>query len=141
MSRYRNNRFLSEYIKLDKECAVLLSIEGRGVTEYIARLSLLSDAEGKEQTLERLTKYRAYRNRLAHEVGALSTLSDVTREDVKWISEFIKKIRAHRDTLSRYERDRKKRSFGYKLGRALVITLISLTVIAAITVFAYLSLK
>jgi hypothetical protein len=104
------------------------------VSEYISRLSSLT-GDGTD-TLRRLTKYRTYRNRLAHEVGALSSLSEITREDVKWISRFIKKIRAKKDPISCYELDRKKRSFGYKFKRILIAALLAAILIIATIIYA-----
>ena len=73
-----------------------------GVTEYVNRLNNSRFAPGREEALPRLIRYRNIRNKIAHELGTLRKMNDVTRADLKWIRNFNKDITKRRDPISKY---------------------------------------
>ncbi len=102
MGRRLNERFLANYIELDKNCCEKFGIATGGVTEYINRLNNARFAPGREEALPRLVKYRNLRNKMAHELGSLRKMNDVTKADVTWIHKFDKDITKRRDPISSY---------------------------------------
>ena len=99
-----NERFLASYISLDKNCCEKFGIANGGVTEYINRLNNTRFAPGREEALPRLVRYRNIRNKMAHEIGSLRRVSEVTKLDLKWIRTFDKDITKSRDPISKYLR-------------------------------------
>ena len=104
MSKKINEVFLSEYIELDKNCCEKFGTSTGGVTEYINRLNNARFAPGRDDVLPRLVRYRNTRNKMAHEVGALTKSEEITKADVKWIRAFDKK----NDPISLYLRKARK---------------------------------
>jgi hypothetical protein len=102
MGRRLNERFLSSYIELDKNCCEKFGVATGGITEYINRLNNARFAPGREEALPRLVKYRNIRNRMAHEVGSLRKMNDVTKADITWIKKFDKDVARRRDPISSY---------------------------------------
>ncbi len=102
MGRRLNERFLANYIELDKNCCEKFGVATGGVTEYINRLNNARFAPGREEALPRLVKYRNLRNKMAHELGSLRKMNDVTKADVAWIHKFDKDITKRRDPISSY---------------------------------------
>ena len=102
MGRRLNERFLANYIELDKNCCEKFGVSTGGVTEYINRLNNARFAPGREEALPRLVKYRNLRNKMAHELGSLRKMNDVTRADIAWIHKFDKDITKRRDPISSY---------------------------------------
>lgn len=113
-----NQSFLGAYIKLDKVCSDKLGAK-YGVTEYINKLTDAKFAFGRAEVLPKLTKYRKIRNKLAHEPDAMEKLDEATREDVKWLEKFERKVSGGSDPLSKYL----KRAGSRDRRRALVRTL------------------
>lgn len=107
-----NQKFLEAFISLESFCAEKLGITTAGVSEYITRLTGIKMAIGKEATLDHLRRYRNLRNRLVHENGALRSLGDISKADIKWIKSFEKSVRKNKDPLSLHYKqasDKKKK--------------------------------
>ncbi len=104
IGRRLNERFLASYIELDRNCCEKFGVSVGGVTEYVNRLNNARFAPGREEALPRLVKYRNIRNKMAHELGSLRKMNDVTKADLKWIRTFDKDITKHRDPISKYLR-------------------------------------
>lgn len=104
IGRRLNERFLASYIELDRNCCEKFGVSVGGVTEYINRLNNARFAPGREEALPRLVKYRNIRNKMAHELGSLRKMNDVTKADLKWIRTFDKDISKRRDPISKYLR-------------------------------------
>ena len=127
-----NQKFLEAFISLESFCAEKLGITTAGVSEYITRLTGVKMAIGKEATLDHLRRYRNLRNRLVHENGALRSLGDISKADVKWIKSFEKSVRKNKDPLSVYYKksndQKRKKKF---------ITWMIIIIIAALAAVAY----
>ena len=102
IGRRLNERFLASYIELDRNCCEKFGVSVGGVTEYVNRLNNARFAPGREEALPRLVRYRNIRNKMAHELGTLRKMNDVTRTDLKWIRSFNKDITKRRDPISKY---------------------------------------
>ena len=102
IGRRLNERFLASYIELDKNCCEKFGIAQSGVTEYINRLNNARFAPGRDDALPRLVRYRNIRNKMAHELGSLRRINDVTKADIKWIHKFDRDVERRRDPISRY---------------------------------------
>lgn len=124
-----NESFLASYIELDKDCCEKFGVAAGGVTEYINRLNNARFAPGREEALPRLVKYRNIRNKMAHELGSLRKMNDVTKADVSWLRRFDKDIIKRRDPISAYLKRarryaRRRRIKRYVTAGALVLALI-----------------
>ena len=113
-----NQSFLGAYIKLEKTCSDKLNAR-HGVTEYINKLTDAKFAFGRSEVLQKLTKYRRIRNKLTHEPDAMENLGDATRDDVRWLKKFDRKVASGRDPLTKYL----KRAGSKDRKRALIRTL------------------
>ena len=102
IGRRLNERFLASYIELDRNCCEKFGVSIGGVTEYINRLNKARFAPEREEDLPRLVRYRNIRNKMAHELGSLRRMSEVTKFDLKWIRTFDKDITKRRDPISKY---------------------------------------
>ena len=102
MGKRLNERFLASYIELDKDCCEKFGVATGGVTEYINRLNNARFAPGREEALPRLVKYRNLRNKMAHELGSLRKMNEVTKTDISWIRKFDKDIIKRNDPISAY---------------------------------------
>lgn len=124
-----NQEFLAAYIGLDKICAEKLGIATGGVTEYINKLTNTRFAPRRDEVLPRLVRYRNIRNRIAHELGAMASLSEISKDDIKWIKSFSKIIADKSDPISLYL----KNAGRYVRGRMLIRSL-SIGAVAVILV-------
>ncbi len=104
MSNKTNLSFFNAYIQLDKTCADRLGIKQNGLSTYMNKLVDMRFAPGRSEVLPRLIKYRNYRNKIAHEMNAMSDAGDVTKSDIRWIRKFTKSVAKKKDPVSRYER-------------------------------------
>ena len=130
-----NQSFLGAYIKLDKACSDKLDAK-YGITEYINKLTDAKTAFGRGEVLPKLIKYRKIRNKLAHEPDAMQKLEEASREDVKWLEKFERKLSCGRDPLTKYL----KRAGSKDRQRALIRTLIligaaAVVILAIIIIF------
>ena len=134
-----NLAFFNAYLELDEICAQRFEISKQGLTTYIKRLVELRFAPDRSEVLSQLIKYRKYRNTIAHEADALLEMTEITKEDIKWLNDFAKSVQKKRDPISRYERKAKR----YAIWRKLRLALIALgVVVVAITgIVIYINLK
>lgn len=134
IGRRLNERFLASYVEFDKNCCEKFGVATGGVTEYINRLNNARFAPGREDALPRLVKYRNIRNKMAHEVGSLRKMSDVTKADIAWIRKFDKDITKHRDPISKYLKRARRYARRRRLQRYItVFALVAAFVIGVIT--------
>ncbi len=130
-----NEKFLGSYIDIDKNCCEKFGVSAGGVTEYINRLNNARFAPGREEALPRLVRYRNLRNKMAHEIGSLRKMNDVTKADIKWLKKFNKDLIKRRDPISAYLKKARKYARRRRLKRYLTFGIISFAVIAAIVLF------
>ena len=139
MGRRLNERFLSSYIELDKNCCEKFGVAGGGVTEYINRLNNVRYTDGRPDVLPKLLHYRGIRNKFAHEAGALKHSNEVSRADVKWLKAFKRELSARKDPISACLR-RERKYARRKRFRAAVFTA-SVGIIAALALALYFVLR
>lgn len=131
-----NEKFLEAFISLESLCASKLGITTAGVSEYITRLSSAKMAMGRDEALNQLKRFRSVRNRLVHENGALRSLGEITKADLKWLKSFEKSVKKSKDPLSRYY----KKTKGDKKKKSLITWLIILLV-AAVAAAVYVAIS
>ena len=127
-----NQIFFNTYIKVDKVCCAKLGVERSGVSAYISKLMNTRFAPERDETLERLIRLRSVRNALAHEEGALASLDQLTKHDVKWLQNFERDLVRQKDPISRYLR----RARGY-LRRRRIAAVIGILALVAAAVVGY----
>jgi hypothetical protein len=103
MSGRTNMTFFKAYIELENACAARLGVDKHGVSAYINRLVEMRFAKGRSETLPKLIKYRNFRNKIAHEEGAMKDLDGITKADIQWLSRFTRLVNKRRDPVSLYE--------------------------------------
>ena len=128
-----NVSFFNAYIELDKACARLLEVSRGGASAYINKLAELRFAPERSEVLPKLIEYRKIRNVIAHEDGAMDSLDQLSKADIKWLSRFTKSISAKRDPVSRYER----KAHRYVIWRKVKGVLIALLVLGLAVVTIY----
>lgn len=130
-----NLAFFNAYLDLDKACKMRFEVSKGGVTTYINRLVELRFAPNRSEVLPKLINYRKLRNIIAHEADAFDDITEITKEDVKWINDFTKSVERKSDPVSKYERKAKR----YAIWRKVRVVLIGLgalaVVIAGIIIF------
>ena len=131
IGRRLNERFLASYIALDKNCCEKFGVANSGVTEYINRLNNTRFAPGREEALPRLIRYRNIRNKMAHELGSLRRMSEVTKYDLKWIRTFDKDITKRRDPISKYFKRARRYARRRKIKKYLTVFSIILAAVMA----------
>lgn len=136
MSKKINEAFLEDYMTLDTLCCKKLGSSKMGVTEYITRLNNARFAPSRDEVLPRLVKYRNMRNSLAHDAGALSSSSDITKTDLKWLRLFIKTLEKKKDPLSLYLRKARRHAKLRRARKTILIALFTITAIAAAVIAA-----
>lgn len=129
-----NQKFLEAFISLESFCAQKLGITTAGVSEYITRLTGAKMVIGKEATLDHLRRYRNLRNRLVHENGALRSLGDISRADIKWIKTFEKSVRKNKDPLSLHY----KQASDKKKKKKMIFAFVTVIILAILAAAAYL---
>ena len=132
-----NEQFLNAFIALDKVCCAKFGVPTGGVTDYVNRLINSRFAPGRDDVLPKLVRYTNIRNRLAHEVGAMRQLDEVTKNDVKWLREFEKSVSKKKDPISLYLRKARR----YARLRRLRTTGIIILLVAALAVAAWIGLS
>lgn len=130
MSRKLNEKFLNNFLELDKLCCEKFGVATNGVTEYINRLNNARFAPDRDEVLPRLVKYRNLRNRFAHEPQAIRKCDDIAKSDVKWVGNFKKSVKGKKDPISKYLKKARRFARKRKFGRTLLVLLI----IAAVAV-------
>ena len=104
MGKKINTEFLAAFIELENACNGLLGCKKSGVTEYINRLNSSDSIPGKSEVLPKLLSYRKLRNRLAHEEGALTDVSEIKNSDLRWLKSFKNSVEKGRDPISKSQR-------------------------------------
>ena len=135
MGRRLNERFLSSYIELDKKCCEKFGVATGGITEYINRLNNARFAPGREEALPRLVKYRNLRNKLAHEVGSLRKMNDVTKADIQWVRKFDRDVTKRRDPISSYLKRARRYARRRKIKRYVTAGAVVALVIMGVIIF------
>ncbi len=108
MSHFKTNeKFLEKFISLESRLAKKLNVNTAGVSGYIDRLTNAKGAPDRDETLSQLIHFRSLRNRLVHQDGALRTLNEISKADVKWLTKFEKKVNKNRDPLSLHGKNAK----------------------------------
>lgn len=133
MSRKINEKFLNNFLELDKLCCEKFGVATNGVTEYINRLNNARFAPNRDEVLPRLVKYRNLRNRFAHEPQAIRKCDDISKADVKWVGKFKKSVKGKKDPISKYLKKARRFARRRKFGKVLLCLL----VLAAAVVAAY----
>ena len=135
MGKRLNERFLASYIELDKDCCEKFGVAAGGVTEYINRLNNARFAPNREEVLPRLVRYRNLRNKMAHEIGSLRKLNEVTKADITWIRKFDKDITKKKDPISSYLKRARRYARRRRLKRYLTAGAAVCAVIIGIVVY------
>ena len=131
MSRKLNEKFLNNFLELDKLCCEKFGVATNGVTEYINRLNNARFAPERDEVLPRLVKYRNLRNRFAHEPQALRKTSDIAKSDIKWVAKFKKSVKKKKDPISKYLKKARRFARRRKFGRFVLVLLILAALAAA----------
>ena len=131
MSRKINEKFLNNFLELDKLCCEKFGVASNGVTEYINRLNNARFAPDRDDVLPRLVKYRNLRNRFAHEPQAVRKCDDIAKADVKWVGKFKKTVKGKKDPISKYLKKARRFARKRKWGKALLVLLIIAALAAA----------
>lgn len=139
MGKRLNERFLAAYITLDKDCADKFGVATGGLTEYINRLNNARFAPGREDVLPRLVRYRSIRNKLAHELGSLRKMNEVTGADISWIRGFDRDLLRRRDPISAYLKRARRYARRRKVQRYLALVGVSVLVILGVILYFVLS--
>ena len=133
MSRKTNEKFLNNFLELDKLCCEKFGVATNGVTEYINRLNNARFAPNRDEVLPQLVKYRNLRNRFAHEPQAIRKCDDIAKADIKWVAKFKKSAKKKKDPISKYLKKARRFARKRKFGRSLLVILI----LAALAVAGY----
>ena len=132
MSRKINEKFLNNFLELDKLCCEKFGVATNGVTEYINRLNNARFAPNRDEILPQLVKYRNLRNRFAHEPQALRKADDIAKSDVKWVAKFKKSVKKKNDPISKYLKKARKFAKRRKFGKFTLVLVILAAVAAAV---------
>ena len=124
MSRKINEKFLNNFLELDKLCCEKFGVATNGVTEYINRLNNARFAPNRDEVLPKLVKYRNLRNRFAHEPQAIRKCDDINKADVKWVGKFKKTVKGKKDPITKYVKKARRFARRRKFGKALLVLLI-----------------
>ncbi|MBO7303652.1 MAG: hypothetical protein J6V09_00310 [Clostridia bacterium] len=139
MGKRLNERFLAAYITLDKDCAEKFGVATGGLTEYINRLNNARFAPGREDALPRLVRYRNIRNKMAHELGSLRKMNDVTSADIAWIRKFDRDLLRRKDPISAYLKRARRYARRRKIQRYLTIAAAGALLVAGVILYFALS--
>ncbi len=134
MSKRINEAFFEEYKALDRICCKKFGKDKMGVVEYITRLNNVRFAPSRDDVLPKLVKYRNIRNSFAHDEGALAESTDITKNDLKWIRNFIKNLEKKRDPLSLYLRKARRHAKLRRARKVIIIGSVAAVAIAAIVI-------
>ena len=108
MAKKINNDFLKFYTEMDKACCEKFGVTTGGTGEYINRLNNARYAPDREDVLPRLVKYRSVQKRLLENPKALKKDGEVTKEDIKWLQDFKRKVTRKQDPIALYLKKAKK---------------------------------
>jgi hypothetical protein len=124
VSRKLNEKFLNNFLELDKLCCEKFGVATNGVTEYINRLNNARFAPERDEVLPKLVKYRNLRNRFAHEPQAIRKCDDIAKADIKWVAKFKKSVKGKKDPISKYLKKARRFARRRKFGKIILTLLI-----------------
>jgi hypothetical protein len=139
MGKRINEKFLTCYMELDKNCCDKFGIATGGTTEYINRLNNARFAPGRDDALPRLVKYRNIRNKIAHEIGSIRKINDITKVDIAWIKKFNKDIIRRKDPISLYLKKARRYACRRRIKRYITIGALVLSLILGVVLYFVLS--
>lgn len=139
MGRRLNESFLNCYVELERDCCEKFGVSSGGVTEYINRLNNARFAPGREDVLPRLVRYRNIRNKMAHELGLVRRVNEISKSDIAWLKKFDKDVVRQRDPISIYLR--KARRFARRRRAKRYITAIAGGLLFLIVLILILTIK
>lgn len=139
MSKRINEKFLSCYMELDKNCCDKFGVATGGTTEYINRLNNARFAPGREDALPRLVKYRNIRNKIAHELGSIRKINDISKVDIAWLKKFNKDIVRRKDPISLYLKRARRYARRRRIKRYVTAGAVLLSLILGIILYFVLS--
>lgn len=127
-----NYIFFEEFKKLEKLCGEMYGSHNV-VTNYIDDMkdvpySNYRDIPNWEDDLSQLKKMRHIRNNLAHEEGAFAK-KVCTKNDIRWIQTFIKRIMNQSDPLAIQHRNQKNKKKGTLLSKVGIFFVVVLLVV------------
>lgn len=93
---------------MDVACCEKFGVSTGGTGEYINRLNNARYAPDREDVLPRLVKYRSIQKRLSTDAKAAKKDNELTKEDIKWLQDFKKKVAKKQDPISQYLKKAKK---------------------------------
>ena len=137
MINKNNISFLTAYIELDKACCHRFGIKSGGVSMYINKLVQERMIPEREEVLPRLIRYRNLRNKLAHDEGAISNITEIEKSDLKWIQNFNKNVSKKKDPITVYEAKTQIYFRNKKIGNILKISLIGILAVIAVVALKY----
>lgn len=108
VSKKINTKFLKFYNEMDAACCAKFGVSTGGVGEYINRLNNARYAPDREEVLPLLVKYKAAFKRFNGVANAVKKDKEFTKDDLKWIQEFTRKVTKQRDPISLYLKKAKK---------------------------------
>ena len=126
-----NEKFLDRFIRLESLCAKRFGVVTAGVTEYISRLNRAEHADGRDEALRQLNRYRSLRNKMVHEEGALRSMREINKTDIKWLEKFTRLVKRKKDPLSRFYKKEKK-SKGWRIFLIILFAILFLGSVAAL---------
>ena len=120
---------------MDKACCAKFNVTTGGTGEYINRLNNARYAPDREDVLPRLVKYRSIQKRLLEDPKAMKKDTEVTKEDIKWLQDFKRKVEKAQDPIALYLKKAKK--YVAKERRTTVFCVIlGIVAVAAIAILA-----
>ena len=121
---------------MDVACCEKFGVSTGGTGEYINRLNNARYAPDREDVLPRLVKYRSIQKSLATDPKASKKDQAITKEDLKWLQDFKKKVARKQDPISLYLKKAKKYASKQKRTTALCVILGIVAVVAAAVIIA-----
>ena len=117
---------------MDVACCEKFGVSTGGTGEYINRLNNARYAPDREDVLPRLVKYRSIQKRFATQPKAAQKESELTKEDIKWLQDFKRKVARKQDPISLYLKKAKKYAAKEKRTTVLCVLLGVLVVVGAV---------
>lgn len=121
---------------MDVACCEKFGVSTGGTGEYINRLNNARFAPDREDVLPRLVKYRSIQKRFATEPKALKKDCGLTKDDIKWLQDFKKKVSRKQDPTSLYLKKAKKYVAKDKRRKFFAIFAVAAVVIVAVVLVA-----
>ena len=115
MGKAKNVSFIESYISFERAADNVTKRKGGGVSAYIDAIERQKPDASAQSTLKFLKRCRIVRNKLAHDVGALKSNSEISRSDTKKLRKLTSQISKGKDPLSRLIRKRARRAFSRRM--------------------------